>query len=68
MNYLFNSYKPVNYTPVQDEKPIFINDDVWIAAGININIGAIIAGCSALTKEIKSTTMVGGIPAKVISR
>ncbi|MBL1385251.1 MAG: acyltransferase [Colwellia sp.] len=54
-------------------KGIYIDDDVWVAAGViitagvSIGKGAVIAAGSVVTKNVDAYTVVGGIPAKVIS-
>jgi acetyltransferase-like isoleucine patch superfamily enzyme len=54
------------------EAPIYIDDDVWIAAnctiacGVKIGTGSIIAANSAVTKDIPPYSIAGGVPAKVI--
>lgn len=56
-----------------DEKPIVIEDDVWIAAnaiilrGVHIGKGAIIGAGSVVTKNVAAGTMVAGNPARVIT-
>ena len=53
--------------------PIVIEDDVWIAAhvtvlpGVTIKKGAVIAAGAVVTKDVAPYTVVGGIPAKLIS-
>ena len=53
---------------------IIINDDVWIGAGsiilpgVKIGKGVIIAANSVINKDIESFTVVGGVPAKLLSR
>ena len=53
-------------------KEIVIGKNVWIGydstilKGVNIGDGAIIAAGSIVTKDVKSNTLVGGIPAKKI--
>lgn len=52
--------------------PIFIEDDVWLAArsivlkGVRIGQGAVVGAGAVVTKDIPPFTLVGGIPAKVI--
>lgn len=54
-------------------KDIIIKDDTWIGwgahimPGITINRGAVVAAHAVVTKDVPAYTIVGGIPAKVIS-
>lgn len=56
----------------EDEKPVYIGDDVWIGdrviilPGVHIGEDAIIAAGSVVTKDVPRYTVVGGVPAKVI--
>jgi acetyltransferase-like isoleucine patch superfamily enzyme len=56
------------------EKDIQISSRVWVGAnatilkGIRIGAGSIIGTCSVVTKDVPSTTLVAGIPARVIRR
>ena len=51
---------------------ITIENDVWIGAnciitpGVEIGEGAVVAAGSVVTKNVKSFTIVGGVPAKLI--
>ena len=53
-------------------KPIVIGQNVWIGAnvtilpGVTIGDGAIIAAGAVVTKDVKSNTIVGGVPAHFI--
>jgi len=63
--------------PVQNQgyefAPIVIERDVWIAAnctvlsGVTIGEGAVLAAGSVVTKDVPAYSIVGGVPAKVIS-
>ena len=52
---------------------IIIENDVWIGcssqilAGVKIGEGAIIAAGSLVNKDVESYSIVGGVPAKLIS-
>lgn len=52
--------------------PVIIGKDVWIGArvmilpGIRIGDGVIVGANAVITKDIKSNTVVGGVPAKFI--
>jgi acetyltransferase-like isoleucine patch superfamily enzyme len=53
-------------------KPIFIEDDVWIGMnaivtkGVRIGRGAIIGAASVVTKDVPPFTVVGGNPARIL--
>ena len=55
-------------------KPIFIQNFAWICSratvlmGVTIGEGSVVAACAVITKNIESWTVVGGNPAKIISR
>lgn len=55
-----------------DYYQIIIGNDVWIGSnvmimgGIKIGDGAIVAAGSVVTKDVKSYSIVGGVPAKLI--
>ena len=55
-----------------DERPIVLENDVWIGAnsvivrGVEIGEGAIVAAGSVVTKNVPPYTIVGGNPARVI--
>ena len=54
-------------------RPIKIDDYVWIGInstilqGVHIGKGAVVAAGSVVTKDIPPYTIVGGVPAKIIS-
>lgn len=56
----------------EDEKPVYIGDDVWIGdrviilPGVHIGNGCIIAAGSVVTKDVAPYTVVGGAPAHFI--
>jgi len=55
-----------------DEAPVSIEDNVWIASnctigkGVRIGTGSIIAANSFVNKDIPAFSIAGGVPAKVI--
>lgn len=52
--------------------PIFIEDDVWIGAGVivtqgvTIGRGSVVAAGAVVNKSVPALTLVGGVPARVI--
>ncbi len=56
-----------------NDEDVFIEDDVWVGAnstilkGVRIGRGAIIAAGAVVNKDVPPYTIVGGVPAKVIS-
>ena len=56
----------------QEEKPVFISDDVWIGGrvtilpGVKVGTGAIIGAGSVVTKDVPDYAIIGGNPAKVL--
>lgn len=53
---------------------IVVDDDVWIGAGavitdgVRVGRGAVVAAGAVVTKDVAPHTVVGGVPAKVISQ
>jgi len=56
------------------EAPIIIEDDVWISAnctickGVRIGKGSIVGANSLILSDVDGYSIVGGVPAKLISR
>ena len=54
-------------------KPVVIKDDVWIGAnavvlpGVTIGSHAVVAAGAVVTHDVPDNTVVGGVPAKVIT-
>lgn len=63
---------PMNQQGLTKEKPVIIEDDVWIGAnvtilpGVKISRGAIVGAGAVVTKNIPQYAIVGGNPARVI--
>ena len=72
-NHAFNRTDiPMNQQGFAEEKPIIIEDDVWIGAnsiilgGVKIGNGAIIGAGAVVTKDVPPRAIVAGNPAKLI--
>ena len=57
-----------------DQRPVTIEDDVWIGThavvlpGVKVGRGAVIAAGAVVTKDVEPLTIVGGVPARVLGR
>lgn len=57
-----------------DVAPVIIEDDVWIGhgavilKGVRIGTGAVVAAGAVVRSDVEPRTVVGGVPARVISR
>jgi len=69
---LQHDYNDINFIGVGGE--VVIGDYVWLGSrciilpGIKIGKGAIVAAGAVVTKDVEPYDVVGGIPAKIISR
>ena len=61
-------------SPIRNNKPVIIGNDVWIGAnviilpGTWIGDGAILAAGAVITKNVEPYAIVGGVPAKIIKK
>lgn len=64
---------PMNRQGFRDYKPVIINDDVWIGSrviilpSVHVGTGVIIGAGAVVTKDVEPHSIVGGVPARVIS-
>lgn len=71
-----HAFDDINIPMIQqgysEEKPVIIEDDVWIGGnvtilpGVTIKTGSIIGACSVVTKDVEAYSIVAGNPAKVV--
>lgn len=72
-NHLFSDSNLTIKSQGIESQGILIEDDVWIAAnvtvldGVTIGKGSIIAAGAVVNKSVKPYSIVGGVPAKLIS-
>lgn len=73
INHAFNRVDiPMNFQGFAPEKPVVIEDDVWIGArviilpGVHIGTGAVIGAGAVVTKEVPDYAVVGGNPASIL--
>lgn len=63
---------PMNRQGFTIEKPVIIEDDVWIGArviilpGVHIGTGAILGAGAVVTKDVPDYAVMGGNPARII--
>ena len=63
---------PMNSQGMSEEKPVIIEDDVWLGAnaiilpGVTISKGAIVGAGAVVTKDVPEYAIVGGNPAKIL--
>ena len=61
-------------SPIRNNKPVIIGNDVWIGAnviilpGTKIGDGAILAAGAVITRNVEPYAIVGGVPAKIIKK
>lgn len=57
----------------EDDQDVWVEDDVWVGAnatilkGVRIGRGAVVAAGAVVRKDVPPYTVVGGVPARVIS-
>jgi len=67
-----NTDVPMHQQPIRYGK-IEIGDDVWLGgnvcvkSGVTIHRGSVVAAGSVVTKDVPEYSIVGGVPAKIIS-
>lgn len=63
---------PMNFQGISEEKPVVIEDDVWIGAnaiilpGVTVSKGSIIGAGAVVTKNVPAYAIVAGNPAKIL--
>lgn len=63
---------PMMFQGFQKEKPVYIDNDVWIGdrviilPGVHVGSGAILGAGSVVTKDVPEFSIVAGAPARII--
>lgn len=72
-NHMFNRTDiPMDQQGFSEERPVTIDDDVWIGAkviilpGVHIGTGAVIGAGAVVTKDVPDYAVVGGNPARIL--
>lgn len=60
--------RPLHHRPVSIGNNVWIGENVCILPGVSIGDGCIINANAVVTKSVPASTIVGGIPARVIKR
>lgn len=74
INHNYDSDLMLPYDNISFQKPVIIEDNVWIASnvtivpGVTIGEGSVVASGSVITKNIAPLSVVGGNPAKLIKK
>lgn len=58
----------ITYKPIRIGNDVFLGMGAIVMSGINIADGTVVAAGAVVTKDTEPYTVVGGIPARVISR
>lgn len=72
-NHIIPSDKKRIFNSGHNHENVIIENDVWIGAnciilpGVRIEEGSVVAAGSVVTKNVEKYSIVGGVPAKVIS-
>ena len=66
--------EPMNAQGLENERPVIVEDDVWIGAGSTIlpgrriGKGSIVGAGAVVTKDVEPYSIVGGNPARLLRR
>lgn len=72
VNIMDSDMHAMTHDGVEDNRPVIIEDNVWIGCrciilkGVRIGTGSIIAAGAIVTKDVPAHTVAGGVPARVL--
>ena len=58
----------INATPIVIGEKCWLATDVFVAPGVTIGDGAVVAAGAVVTRDVPAATVVGGVPARPIRR
>ena len=60
------AYRVLSHSPIIIEDNVYIGERVIILQGVRIGKGSVIGSGSVVVKDVPTSTIVGGVPAKII--
>lgn len=64
--------RPMNTQGLTDDRPVIIEDDVWlganvtVTAGVRVGRGSVLAAGCVVTRDVPAYSIVAGVPARIV--